>query len=272
MKIGLVLEGGGMRGMYTAGVLDIFLEKGIKFDGIVGVSAGALFGVNYLSEQKGRVIRYNKKFNGDKNYMGIKPFLKEGNIVSTEYAYKKVPMELDIFDNDKFKESKIPFYAVATNVDTGKAEYLQVTDVFDQMDILRASGSLPIISKCVNINGKKYLDGGIADSIPYQWMFDQGYDKIVVVLTRDMNYRKKPFSKFVANVFLGKYPQIAELMLKRHLRYNDSIEKLRQLEKEGNVIVIRPSKEITIGKLESNPEKLQQVYELGVKDCLECKL
>lgn len=177
-KVGLVLEGGGMRGMYTAGVLDTFMENGIHFDGIVGVSAGALFGVNFLSGQKGRAIRYNKKFNSDKNYMGIIPLLKEGNIVSTEYAYTKVPYELDPFDNKTYMESGVPFYAVMTNVSNGNPEYVLVRDIFKQMDVLRASGSLPIISRPVLIDGKYYLDGGIADSIPFEWMFSQGYSTL----------------------------------------------------------------------------------------------
>lgn len=146
MKVGLVLEGGAMRGMYTAGVLDVFLENGIEFDGIIGVSAGAIFGVNFLSKQKGRVIRYNKRFNRDKNYLGLRPLIKTGNIVDTELAYNKVPRELDIFDDTTYMASKVPFYAVVTNIETGQAEYKQVTSVFEQMDTLRASASMPFVS------------------------------------------------------------------------------------------------------------------------------
>ena len=173
MKIGLVLEGGAMRGMFTAGVLDTFLDNDIKMDSVVGVSAGALFGVNYLSGQKGRVIRYNKKFNKDKNYMGLRPLLREGNIVSTKYAYEDVPKTLDPFDDEAYKKSKVPFYAVVTNVATGNPEYIQIHSVFEQMDTLRASGSMPFVSKPVAIGDKKYLDGGIADSIPFEWLAGQ---------------------------------------------------------------------------------------------------
>ena len=178
MKIGLVLEGGAMRGMFTAGVLDTFLDNDIKMDSVVGVSAGALFGVNYLSGQKGRVIRYNKKFNKDKNYMGLRPLLREGNIVSTKYAYEDVPKTLDPFDDEAYKKSKVPFYAVVTNVATGNPEYIQIHSVFEQMDTLRASGSLPFVSKPVTIGKNQYLDGGIADSIPFEWLAGQGLSLI----------------------------------------------------------------------------------------------
>ena len=146
MKTGLVLEGGAMRGMYTGGVMDIMMDHNIRFDGIIGVSAGALLGVNYLSGQRGRVIRYNKKYNGSKEYMGLLPLIKEGNIVSTRYAYDRVPRLYDVFDNETFKASGVDFYAVVTNLQTGQPEYMQVKDVYEQMDVLRASGSMPFVS------------------------------------------------------------------------------------------------------------------------------
>lgn len=155
MKTGLVLEGGAMRGMYTAGVLDVFMEQGITFDGVIGVSAGALFGVNLLSKQAGRVIRYNKRFNADPNYLGLRPLLRTGNIVDTDYAYNRVPRTLDVFDDETYRASGVPFYAVVTNIETGEAEYIKVDSVFEQMDVLRASGSMPFVSKPVEIGGKK---------------------------------------------------------------------------------------------------------------------
>lgn len=266
MKTGLVLEGGAMRGMFTAGVLDVFMEQGITVDCVVGVSAGALFGVNYLSGQNGRVIRYNKRFNQDKNYMGLRPLLREGNIVSTKYAYDEVPRSLDPFDDKKFQKSPIPFYAVVTNVETGEPEYIRVKSVFKQMDVLRASGSMPFVSKVVPIGGKLYLDGGISDSIPFKWLCNQGCEKPVVVLTRDMDYRKKPAKKLPAKLFLRKYPKIAERLLHRHTDYNESVEKLNELERTGKVFVIRPSQSIDIKRMEKNPDKLQAVYDLGRKD------
>lgn len=272
MKVGLVLEGGAMRGMYTAGVLDVFLEKCISVDAVVGVSAGALFGVNYLSRQKGRVIRYNKRFNSDKNYMGLRPLLREGNIVNTKYAYEEVPRKLDPFDDESYKKSGIPFYAVVTDIETGKPEYIQVYSAFEQMDVLRASGSMPFVSKPVLYNNKMYLDGGISDSIPFQWLSSQGYDKLIVILTRDMEYRKKPMSSSLIKLFYKKQPLLSEKLLKRHDVYNKSVELLKQWENEGKVFVIRPSKPIEIGRIETNPDKLQEVYDLGLKDATESLL
>ncbi len=266
-KVGLVLEGGAMRGMYTAGVLDIFMEQGISVDSVIGVSAGALFGVNYLSGQKGRVIRYNKRFNQDKNYMGLRPLLREGNIVSTKYAYDIVPRKLDPFDDKTYQNSPIPFFAVVTDIHTGKPEYIKIDSVFRQMDTLRASGSMPFVSKPVRIDGKDYLDGGIADSIPFQWMHDsQDCEKMIVILTRDIDYRKKPMSKALIRLYARKYPQLAKPLFERHKTYNDAVEKLLTWEKEGRALIIRPSKPIEIGRMETDPAKLQSVYELGRKD------
>ncbi|MDO4649836.1 MAG: patatin family protein [Eubacteriales bacterium] len=265
-KTGLVLEGGAMRGMFTAGVLDVMMEENIRLDMTVGVSAGALFGVNYLSGQKGRVIRYNKRFNGDKDYMGLRPLLFEGNIVNTSYAYDIVPRRLDPFDNEAFMKAEGEFYAVVTEMTTGKPEYIKITNPFQQMDVLRASGSLPFVSHPVTLDGKKYLDGGIADSIPFEWLMQQGCSRVVVILTRDLTYRKKPMSQRVVKLGYRKYPALAEQMLRRHEVYNESVQKLIELEKTGEVFVIRPSEPIEIGRMEKNPEKLQEVYDLGVKD------
>ncbi len=267
MKSGLVLEGGAMRGMYTAGVLDTFLRNNIEFEGIVGVSAGALFGVNYLSKQVGRAIRYNKRFNRDKNYMGLRPLLKEGNLFSTDYAYGKVPRELDIFDDEAFKKSPVPFFAVVTNMETGESEYMEIKSVFEQMDTLRASGSMPFVSKPVELEGKLYLDGGITDSIPFEWMKNTGCEKIVVVLTRDMSYRKKPMPKIITKLSYRKYPKLREKLKARHEVYNSSVEKLQKLERQGKVFVIRPSEPIEISRTEKDPQKLQEVYDLGIRDC-----
>ena len=243
MKMGLVLEGGAMRGMYTAGVLDTFLDAGISVDGVVGVSAGALFGVNYLSGQKGRVIRYNKRFNGDKNYMGLRPLLREGNLFSTHYAYERVPRELDPFDDETFQASRIPFYAVVTNTATGEPEYIRIQSAFAQMDTLRASGSMPFVSRPVKIGNREYLDGG------------------------DTSYRKTPMPRLPLKLLQRSYPQIAQKLLHRHETYNQALEELTQWEKAGKAFVLRPSEPIHIHRTERDPQKLQQVYDLGVKDC-----
>lgn len=261
-KVGLVLEGGAMRGMFTVGVLDIMMEEQIHYDGIMGVSAGALFGVNYLSGQKGRALRYNKKYNQNKDYMGMRSLFKTGNFVNTELAYRIVPRHLDKFDDEAFMASGVPFYAVVTEMKTGQPEYIQVESVFKQMDVLRASGSMPFVSQPVLLNGKYYLDGGVSDSIPYEKMLEMGYEKLVVVLTRDLSYRKSPMSKLPIQMYY-KYPEFKKQMQKRHDNYNQSVEKLLQLEKEGRIFVIRPNEPLTIQRTERDPEKLQQVYDLG---------
>lgn len=266
MKTGLVLEGGAMRGMYTAGVLDVFLENQIKFDGIIGVSAGALFGVNYLSGQKGRVIRYNKRFAGDKRNMGLHSLLKTGDIVNKEFAYYTVPQKIDIFDDETYKNSGVPFYAVVTNMETGEPEYMQVKSVFEDMEILRASGSMPFVTKPVLLNGKPYLDGGVSDSVPYKKFMEMGYEKLVVILTRDLTYEKKPMPASAISLKYRKYPKFKEQLIHRHENYNSSIRELRKLEKEGKVSIVRPSVPIEISRMEKNPENLQRVYDLGIKD------
>lgn len=265
MKTGLVLEGGAMRGMYTAGVLDVLMENGIRADKVVGVSAGALFGVNFLSGQIGRVIRYNRRFNQNRDYLGLRPLLREGNIVSTYLAYELVPRQLDPFDDAKFQQSGVPFYAVVTNVHTGEPEYIRIRSVFRQMDVLRASGSMPAVSRPVKIDGEKYLDGGITDSIPFRWMSEQGCGKLIVVLTRDGTYRKKPIIGAAA-VYRLRYPKVAKQLANRHLRYNACLDELRSWEKAGRAFVIRPSEPIPIETIERDPEKLRAVYDLGVRD------
>ncbi len=267
MKRALVLEGGAMKGMYTAGVLDRFMEDGERFDAVIGVSAGALFGINYLSNQKGRVIRYNKKYNSDRNYMGLLPLVRTGNIVDTDYAYRKVPYELDPFDDKTFKESGVPFYAVVTNVETGKPEYIRINSAFDQMDVLRASGSMPFVSKPVKIGNGYYLDGAITDSIPYRKMLEMGYDELVVVLTKEDGYVKKPISPLMADMFYKrKYPKLDYRIKHRHEMYNDQMSELEKLAEDGKIDIIRPHKAFGISRTEKDPEKLEAVYQTGQHD------
>lgn len=270
MKKALILEGGAMQGMYTAGVLDVFMENSISFDGVIGVSAGALFGVNFLSGQNGRAIRYNKKYNSDKDYMGIIPLLKTGNIIDTKYAYEKVPHVLEPFDDEAFRASPVPFYAVVTNIDTGKPEYVRIKSVFEQMDDLRASGSMPFVSRPVSLRGEQYLDGAVTDSIPFQYMLDRGYDHLTVVLTKSAEYVKKPINPYLADSFYKKkYPAFANAVKNRHVMYNGQMEKLLELQKSGVVDVIRPSKPLYISKTEKDPEKMEKLYQLGRSDALK---
>ena len=243
MKVGLVLEGGAMRGLYTAGVIDTFLKEKIDVDTIIGVSAGALFGMNYKSKQIGRVLRYNKAYVGNKDYMGVYSFLKTGNVMNEEFCFEKLIDDLDPIDYQSYQESPVDFYAVVTNLQTGKAEYklLDTLDNYDQVEYLRASGSMPFVSHIIQVNGHEYLDGGCSDSIPIKKMLEMDVDKIIVVLTRPLDYR--------------------------NLNYNASLDLITKLEKEKKIFVLRPSQLIPIGRLEKDKEVIQQMYDLGVSDC-----
>ncbi len=267
MKVGLVLEGGGMRGLYTAGVLDAFLEAEIKVDGVVSVSAGALFGVNYLSNQPKRALRYNKRFMGDRRYMSFWSWLTTGNFVNKEFSYYKVPMELDVFDQKAFAESGVPFYVVTTDIETGKPDYIKIDHVFEQMEALRASSALPLVSEIVEYKGKRYMDGGLSDSLPVDFMENMGFDKLIVVLTRPKGYRKHPSktSKRIYKLFYGKYPEFVEVASNRHIHYNKSIEKIETLEESGKVYAIRSEHALEVGRLEKDPEKFEAIYQEGLE-------
>ncbi|MCC9859273.1 patatin family protein [Streptococcus agalactiae] len=266
LSVGLVLEGGGMRGLYTAGVLDAFLDAGIKIDGIVSVSAGALFGVNFVSRQRERALRYNKKYLSHPKYMSLRSWFRTGNFVNKDFTYYEVPMKLDVFDDEAFKKSSIDFYVVATEMTSGKPEYFKIDSVFEQMEILRASSALPVVSKMVDWQGKKYLDGGLSDSIPVDFARGLGFDKLIVVMTRPLNYQKKPSSGRLYKTLYRKYPNFVKTASNRYQQYNNSLEKVMSLEKTGDLFAIRPSKSLVIGRLEKNPDKLDSIYQLGMKD------
>ena len=266
MKVGLVLEGGAMRGMFTAGVLDVFLDEQIHIDGIVSVSAGALFGVNLPSKQKGRVLRYNKKYLNDKRYMGWHSLFTTGNIVNKDFAFYQLPFELDVFDQAAFARSGIDFYTVLTNVESGEAEYVKIHDAFEQMETLRATSAMPFVSKMVEINGKKYLDGGIADSIPLRFCQQLGYDKIIVILTRPLDYRKTLTNPLIFNAFYHRYPKLVERLTNRYADYNRTVEDVIRLNEQGEIFVIRPSVTLPIRRIEKDVAKVQAMYDLGVKD------
>ena len=265
MKVGLVLEGGGMRALFTAGVLDALLDiKELDIDGIVGVSAGALFGVNYVSGQKERAIRYNKKYARDKRYMGFYSWITTGNAVNEEFAFYEIPFKLDVFDQEKFKQSKIDFYVVMTNVESGKPEYVLIKDVFKQMEYLRATSALPFASKIIEINGKKYLDGGISDSIPIDYCEGLGYDKIILVLTRPKNTHKEDKLNFLYKLVYRKYPNLVERLINMGKDYEVVLKKIEDLENKNKIFVIRPPEVLKIGRLEKNEDKIQNVYDIGL--------
>ncbi len=269
IKIGLVLEGGGMRGMYTAGVLDVFMNNNIQFDGVIGVSAGAIHGGTYIAAQKGRNLRYYKKYCKDPRFISIRNWLKTGNIVGEDFCYHELPDKLDIFDYEAFKKNNTPFYAVCSNIETGKAEYLRISDMKKQIDILRASASLPYFSRPVCIGRKKYLDGGCTDSIPVDIFRKGGYKYNVVVLTRDKNYCKSPEMNLMAKFIYRKYPKFKKALLNRHLMYNNTVKRILELEKKGDIFVIRPQNPLNIGRLEKDPNILQAIYDIGFNDALK---
>lgn len=268
MKTCLVLEGGAKRGIYTAGVLDILLENNIITDGVIGVSAGAIHGCGYVSRQIGRGIRYNLKYNNDYRFMSFKSWLKTGNMVDTEFAYHELPEKLDVFDNQTFKKSATKFYVTCTNLKTGKAEYILCPDMSGKyMDYLRASASMPFLSKIVEIDGNLYLDGGIADSIPLNAAFNLGYDKNIVVQTRPEGYRKKA-AKFVwlTKLVYRKFPKFIAAFTNRPAIYNQELEYIKNLAEQGKIFVIKPSRFINIKHAETNPEIIKAMYNLGRDD------
>lgn len=266
MKIGLVLEGGAMRGMFTAGVLDVLLDEQIAVDGAVTVSAGALFGINYPAKQRGRVLRYNLKYLHDKRYMGWHSLFTTGNVVNKAFAFYELPFTLDPFDQATFAASQIDFWVTLTNIETGEPEYVKITDAFAQMEALRATSAMPMVSRVVEIEGKKYLDGGISDSIPLDKAMALGYDKIIVILTRPLDYRKKPSNNWLFKLFYRNYPKLIERWANRYAEYNQAVEKVIEMEKAGKIFVIRPSESLDISRLEKDLAKVQAMYDLGVKD------
>ncbi len=265
-KFGLVLEGGGMRGIYTAGVLDVFLRHNINFDGVIGVSAGAIHGGTFVSGQMGRNLRYYKKYCCDSRFVSVKNFLKTGDIVGEEFCYHTIPDVLDIFDYEAFKNNPTRFYAVCSNIETGLAEYLPIKDMKRDIDVMRASASLPYLSRFVEINGNKYLDGGCTDSVPVKAFQKMGYKHNIVVLTRPVEYVKKEELSLLPKIMYRKYPKFAKVLLNRHNNYNNTVNEICNMENEGSIFVIRPTFPLEIGRLEKNPEKLQEIYDTGVRD------
>lgn len=266
MKVGLVLEGGAMRGMYTAGVIDSFLDQDIHVDGIVGVSAGACFGCNLFSRQRGRVLRYNQRFAGDKRNISMRSLITTGDIVNREFAYYVIPTKYDVFDEEAFEAHGGEYWVVVTNVETGEAEYMQMHNLLGDIEMMRASASMPFCSRFVPINGKNYLDGGIADSIPVRKALTMGFDKVIVVLTQPADYRKKPMNKAMIRAFYHKYPNLCRTLEERHTRYNAQSADVARLEKEGKIFVIRPEKALEISRLEKDPEELARVHGIGLAD------
>ena len=265
MKTGLILEGGAMRGLFTAGVMDVLMEHQITVDGMIGVSAGAAFGCNFKSKQIGRVLRYNKRFCKDPRFCSFRSLIKTGDLYGADFCYRVLPEELDIFDNEGFAKDPTKFYVVCTDTESGKAVYerLERSDG-EALDWLRASASMPLVSTPVVIGDKKLLDGGIADSVPVRYFESLGYDRNIIVLTQPNGYQKKknnllPLMKAV----LKQYPAVVEALARRHTVYNETLEYIKKLEKEGHALVIRPPQKLEVRHVEHNADRLQAAYDIG---------
>ena len=264
---GLILEGGGMRGVYTAGVLDAFLEENIEFSSIYGVSAGSCHACSYMSKQKGRAYRVNVDYLDDPKSCGVKSYLKTVNVFGADMLYSQIPNVLDPFDYEEFEKYPGKFFAVLTNLETGEPEYIRVKDLKKQMWAVRASSSLPLVSKTLVVKGRHYLDGGIADSIPIRRSIEAGNEKNVVILTREDSYRKTPNELMpLMKLRYSHSKAFLEKAENRHIRYNETLDFLKKEEEEGRTFVIRPSEKVNVGRVEKNKDKLEHLYNIGLED------
>jgi predicted patatin/cPLA2 family phospholipase len=267
---GLVLEGGGMRGVYTAGVLESFLENGVTFPYVIGVSAGACNAASYLSQQKGRNKRVNLEFISDPRYLSWQNYLKNKELFGMEFIFHEIPSKLIPFDFNAFYQNKAEFVIGTTDCLTGEPVYFNKSDYGQEiLTLLKASSSLPFVSQEIIFKDRYLLDGGISDSIPIKKAKRDGFGKNVVVLTRNEGYMKKPsrFS-FIVKKRYPHYPGLQKALINRYIMYNDTINELMEEEKKGNVIIIRPSNPIKVGRLERNKNRLEELYELGYEDGL----
>jgi predicted patatin/cPLA2 family phospholipase len=266
-KIGLVLEGGGMRGLYTCGALEFFLDKELYFDYVIGVSAGACNAASYISKQKGRNEKVNIGFLDDWRYMSLRNFIREKSYFGMDFIFREIPDKCVKFDYETFNNAKCRFLVGTTDCKTGKAVYFNKEDMRESFDVLRASSSLPMMSPIVNYKGYELLDGGIADSIPIVKSIADGNDKNIIILTRKRGYRKSPLKYAnLVKMKYRKYPLLVEAILNRWKRYNDTLDYIDQLEKEGRAIVIRASREIKVDRLDKDPKKLRELFQNGYDD------
>lgn len=266
-RLGLVLEGGGMRGVYTAGVLDYFLEKNIAVDGVIGVSAGSCHGVSFLSKQYQRNLRVNLNYLDDPDYLSMRNFLKTGSIFGMDMLFNRIPNELDPFDYEAFDRRKAEFVIVSTDIKSGKPHYHVAKDMHADIKYVQASSSLPLLARPVEADGTLLMDGGCSDSIPITYFKERGYTHNIVVLTQHHSYRKGknnllPLIKCVYR----DYPKLYEALKTRHIRYNQTLDELETLKRQGSVFVIQPSVPVNISRLEKNKQKLQDLYQLGYED------
>ena len=268
---GLVLEGGAMRGLFTAGVLDVFMENGIKFQNVIGVSAGACFGCNYVSGQVGRTIRYNMKYAKDKRYCSVSSLIKTGDIFGSEFCYHTLPTELDKFDEAAFIDSGVSFYMVVTDIETGEAGYHRMRDAsYEELEWMRASSSMPLVSNIVEIGGGKYLDGGMTDAIPLKASEALGCDKNVTVLTKPRGYRKSHEKTMpLIRLKYKEYPNLIRAMDIRHITYNEQLDHVFAQEKAGTNFVICPKSPLPLGHICHDPLVMREAYDIGRSEANE---
>ena len=254
-----------MRGLFTAGVLDVLMERGVKFDGAIGVSAGACFGCNYKSGQIGRVIRYNKRFARDSRYCSWKSLITTGDLFGAEFCYRTLPLELDPFDGKAYEVNPMEFYAVVTDCETGKAVHKRLDKTDEEaLDWIRASASMPLVSRPVAIGGREYLDGGLSDAIPLKFFESIGYERNVVITTRPRGYRKFPKNRWrLFKPLLRKYPAIYNALRTRYIWYNETLDYIEKQAAEGNAIIVAPEKALEIGRVCHDAVIMQKVYDLG---------
>lgn len=268
-KVGLILEGGGMRGVFTTGVLDCFLDNNIEFNEIIGVSAGACHACSYVSKQRGRAKSINVDYIDDKRYCSVYSLITTGDMFGVDFVYGEIPNVLNPFDHDTYNHSNTKVYAAVTNIETGKPEYHLLDDMTVKIDNLRASASLPFVSRVVNIDGQKYLDGGLIDSIPIKKIETDGFKKNVIILTQPKGYRKSENKLApLAKLIYRKYPKMFNIMKQRHILYNDTVDYIEQQEALGNLFVIQPKEKLNIGRIEKDKSKLEAIYKLGY-DCTQ---
>ena len=265
MKRGLVLEGGGLRGLFSAGIMDVLMEAGITFDGVVGVSSGACFGCNYKSRQPGRVLRYNLRYAHNLRYCSLWSLLTTGGIFGPRFAYYDLPLQLDRFDIPTFDSNPMEFHLVTTDVDTGEAVYRRFTHFNeDMLAWILASSSMPIVSRVVNIHGQRLLDGGIADSIPLRYFQEQGFDRNLVILTQPANYWKQPLRhRRIIHYLLRRYPVLIDAWERRHEMYNAQLRYIAEQQATGNTLVLCPEQTIPVGRISHSRRHMREAYQLG---------
>lgn len=264
-KVAMVLEGGSFRCQFTAGVLDVFMENGVEVSACYGVSAGALSGLNYKSRQIGRANRVNLAFCNDSRYMGAKSFATSGSVVGYDFLLNDIQDRLDPFDNDAFEKNPMSLYAVATDVVFGTPAYLPVENAVLDVDALRATTSLPLMTQPVEMGDAIYLDGGVADSVPVEHALeDAGFDRAIVVLTQDRTYKKGPYEFLAAaHARYAAYPYLLEALENRHERYNEQREHIWEYERQGRALIIAPPQPVEVGHIEHDPAKLLALYIQG---------